>query len=428
LDLASYTQKINTIGITRLSNQQLSLEKQLLAEPFNHEIRQKYAESLLAAEAFESAAMQFKLIISQQPELAHGYLGLARALLALGNQETALQKYEEARDLPGFSAIEALESVDPSVSSPQTPRLTLVSDRQDENILPFAQPNQDRVGFNDIAGLDDLKRTVRLQIIEPFLKPGLFARFKKKAGGGVLLYGPPGCGKTMIARAIATECRAEFISVGISDVLNMYIGESERNLAAIFAKARQTKPCVLFFDEIDALAYSRSKAKSESTRQIVNEFLAQLDGFGSDNQEVLILAATNMPWDVDSAMKRPGRFSKQVFVQPPDIQARSHIISLKLKDVPHDEIKADDIAELTPHFSGADIDGVVELAKDYVLEEHIGGNDSVVIKQQDLERAAKSSRASTLDWLRTARNLIKYAGADDSYSEVEKYLKKNKLL
>jgi len=145
---------------------------------------------------------------------------------------------------------------------------------------------------------------------------------KAGSGGGILLYGPPGCGKTMLARAVANECNAAFVAVGISDVLNMWLGESERNLAAQFEKARAQQPCVLFFDELDALAYARSKAGSASARTVVNEFLTQLDGIGRENRGVLVLAATNMPWDVDPAMKRPGRFSRQIFVPPPDL-ARS---------------------------------------------------------------------------------------------------------
>jgi SpoVK/Ycf46/Vps4 family AAA+-type ATPase len=208
----------------------------------------------------------------------------------------------------------------------------------------------------------------------------------------------------------------------------LYIGESERNLAALFEKARHTRPCVLFFDEIDALGFARSKAHSEHTRQIVNEFLSQLDGFGTDNHEVLILAATNMPWDVDSALKRPGRFSRQVFVPPPDEAARAHIMELKLAGVPHEPIDYRAIAALTPHFSGADIEGVVELAKDYVLEEHLSQNVERGVEQQDLRKAAQAVNASTLDWLRTARNLVKYAGADDAYREVGQYLKAHKLV
>lgn len=403
------------------------LERSLLADPFNAERRADYAAVLLSVSENDAALAQFDIALKQAPKNAALHVGRARALLALGRDGEALQTYAAAGDLPDFVPDEMLDARQSKARRAEPARLSVVQGGRESNVVELVSTARERVRFDDIAGLEDLKRVVRLQIIEPFLRPGLFAKFRKRAGGGVLLYGPPGCGKTMLARAVAAECRAEFMSVGIGDVLNMYIGESERNLAAIFQKARHSKPCVLFFDEIDALAFSRSKAQSEHTRQVVNEFLSQLDGFGENNQDVLILAATNMPWDVDSAMKRPGRFSRQVFVPPPDEPARAHIVELKLAGVPHESIDARAIATMTPHFSGADIEGLVELAKDYVLEDHVTRNVERSITQQDLLRAAQGSRASTLDWLRTARNLVKYAGADDSYSDVERYLKAHKL-
>ncbi|MEJ0038470.1 MAG: AAA family ATPase [Gammaproteobacteria bacterium] len=404
------------------------LERALLGDPFNGEVRAEYAALLLSQGDAQSALAQYDIVLKQMPAHAASHVGRARALLALGRDGDALQSYASAAALPGFVPDELLDARQSKARRAEPGRLSVVQGGRTDNVVDFVNTSRERIRFADIAGLEDLKRTVRLQIIEPFLRPGLFAKFKKRAGGGVMLYGPPGCGKTMLARAVATECRAEFMSVGISDVLNMYIGESERNLAAIFEKARHSRPCVLFFDEIDALAFARSKAHSEHTRQVVNEFLSQLDGFGADNQEVLILAATNMPWDVDSAMKRPGRFSRQVFVPPPDEGARAHIVELKLHGVPHEGVDAAAIAKATPHFSGADIEGVVETAKDFALEDHVTNNIERSITQQDLMRAAKEARASTLDWLRTARNLVKYAGADDSYGEVERYLKAHKLV
>jgi len=405
------------------------LERALLSNPFSAELRTQYAQMLLAQGEAEPALAQFELILKQSASDAAAQVGAALALLRLNRQSEALQRYAAARDTPGFVAHPTLEAQIDQAKPAQPVRLSVVQGGRSENVTRLmVPPTRERIRFADIAGLDELKRTVRLQIIEPFLKPSVFARFKKRAGGGVLLYGPPGCGKTMIARAVATECDAEFMSIGIADVLNMWIGESERNLVALFDKARHSRPCVLFFDEIDALAFSRSKAQSEHTRQVVNEFLAQLDGFGADNQGVLILAATNMPWDVDSAMKRPGRFSRSVFVPPPDLEARKQIIELKLTGIPHEGIDSRAIATATPHFSGADIDGLVEVAKDFVLEEYVSQNTERPIRQEDLQRAARSMQASTLDWLRTARNLVKYAGADAGYADVERYLKAHKLV
>jgi transitional endoplasmic reticulum ATPase len=268
---------------------------------------------------------------------------------------------------------------------------------------------------------------LRLKIIEPFAHPSLFRRFKKQSGGGVLLYGPPGCGKTMMARAIATECDASFTAIGISDVLNMWIGESERNLAAIFDKARQEKPAVLFFDELDALAYARSKASSDHTRTTVNEFLNQLDGLAGDNEGVLVLGATNMPWDVDEAIKRPGRFDRQIFVPPPDVAARQEMFELKLRDVPTGVLDTLTLATKAVNFSGADIDGVVEMGKEAALLKAMNGDEDARVEQHDLLAALEESHSSTLDWLQTARNLVKFGGGGRTYKDVEKYLREMKL-
>ena len=309
-------------------------------------------------------------------------------------------------------------------------KFSVVQGARSADVVSIARPcaGPDKTRFIHIAGMDDLKKSIRLQIIEPFLNPGLFAKFRKKAGGGILLYGPPGCGKTMLARAVANECNASFLAIGISEILTMWLGESERNLALMFEKARAQKPCVMFFDELDALAFSRSKASSDTSRKIVNEFLSQLDGFENANDQVLILAATNMPWDVDPAMKRPGRFARQVFVPPPDAVARARIIELALESVPHGPVDAAAIARMTEQFSGADVDALVERAKEYVLTEYLETRREREISQEDLLRAAGELIPTTQDWLRTARNLVKYAGGDDSYRDLERYLKANKLL
>jgi ATPases of the AAA+ class len=402
------------------------LERQLLANPFDGALREAYAQCLLDEREGELALAQFELLCKQSPQQAAGHIGAARALLLLGRRPEALSRYAKARPLDGFAADEELDRLE-SQARRAAPQLRVVSETA-SNVVPIQRVPEEKIRFSSIVGMEDLKKTIRIKIIEPFVNPGMFQRFRKQAGGGILLYGPPGCGKTMIARAVANECNAEFISVGISDVLNMWMGESERNLASIFAKARAQAPCVLFFDELDALAYSRSKANSEHTRTIVNEFLAQLDGIGQDNKGLLILAATNMPWDVDPAMKRPGRFSRQIFVPPPDAEARQRMLEIKLTGVPCDALDYASIARQTAHYSGADIDGLIELAKEAALEDNIVNGRERSLTAGDFAHALSSVQPSTVEWLRTARNLVKYAGDDGSYRHVESYLKKTKML
>lgn len=409
-----------------MNMQREQLEAALVSDPFNIDNRMRYAELLLAAQEAQAALTQFELAERQRADAAT-LTGKARALLALERQQEALNAYIAARQHDDFAPLAELEELTQQARPSSGPALSLVG-AGTAKVVPIKVPAAEGVRFEDIGGMADLKKTLRLHIIEPFIRPSLFARFKKQAGGGILLYGPPGCGKTMIARAIANECNASFVSVGISEVLSMWQGESERSLAALFDKARAQKPCVLFFDELDALAFSRSKAHSEHSRTIVNEFLSQLDGFDRDNKNVLFLAATNMPWDVDQAMKRTGRFSRQLFVPPPDAEARRHIVEIKLRDVPTEGIDIDALVAATPHYSGADIDGLIDLAKESAIHDILAGNPERPIHQADIDYALREMQPSTVEWLKTARNLVRYAGSDDSYRDVEKYLKATRFI
>ena len=174
------------------------------------------------------------------------------------------------------------------------------------------------LNFNDVGGMDDIKKEIDLKIIKPLVHAELYKSYGKKIGGGILLYGPPGCGKTFIAKATAGQIQSKFFSVGLNDILDMWIGNSEKNLHDIFEIARRNKPCVLFFDEIDALGASRSDMKQSGGRNLINQFLLELDGINSDNDGILVLGATNTPWNLDTAFRRPGRFDRIIFIPPPD--------------------------------------------------------------------------------------------------------------
>jgi len=237
------------------------------------------------------------------------------------------------------------------------------------------------------------------------------------------MYGPPGCGKTHLARATAGEVKAGFLCVGINDVLEMWIGQSERNLHELFERARESKPCVLFFDEVDALGASRADLRQSSGRQMINQFLAELDGVQSNNDGVLILAATNAPWHLDSAFRRPGRFDRILFVPPPDATARAAILRLLMHGKPAVDIDFDHLAKRTEMFSGADLKGVVDVAVEKKLREALSAGGLKPLTTKDLQAAIAETRPTTKDWFATARNYALYANQGGLYDDIVKYLK-----
>jgi AAA+ superfamily predicted ATPase len=280
-----------------------------------------------------------------------------------------------------------------------------------------------RVTFADVGGMDPVKEEIRLKIIHPAAHPELYAAYGKSAGGGILLYGPPGCGKTHLARATAGEVRSAFIAVGISEVLEMWFGQSERNLHAVFDGARAHRPSVLFFDEVDALAARRSDFHGTTGRNVVNVFLAELDGLEGSNDGVLVLAATNAPWHLDPAFRRPGRFDRIIFVPPPDAAARAEILRVMLAGKPTADIDHADVARKTDHFSGADLKGLVDVAIEAKLGQAIRDGIPTPLTTKDLVTAAKTLVPSTREWFATARNYVLYANESGLYDAVRPYLK-----
>ena len=251
------------------------------------------------------------------------------------------------------------------------------------------------VKFSDVGGMQKMKSEISMKIIQPLKNPELYKAFGKKIGGGILMYGPPGCGKTFLAKATAGEIDAKFISIGLHDILDMWMGNSEKNLHEVFKVARQNTPCVLFIDEVDALGASRSDMRQSAMRQIINQFLAELDGVKDSNEGVLILAATNAPWSVDGAFRRPGRFDRVLFVAPPDDESRKEILLSILKDKPTEKIDVSDIAKLTSGYSGADLKALVDIATESKLEESFAKGSLQPIAQKDLIKAVKQHKATT---------------------------------
>jgi SpoVK/Ycf46/Vps4 family AAA+-type ATPase len=358
----------------------------------------------------------------------------ARAWLVYAKLLYAQAQYPEAKD-----AYEKATVIDPNLAdayweaqlnlklaengpSPEKIKLSHYGEEDDGEGYSGVDVERPKENFEHVGGMEKIKDEIRLKIIHPLAHPEIYKAYGKKIGGGILLYGPPGCGKTHLARATAGEIKTNFISVGISEVLDMYIGQSEQNLHALFERARQYKPCVLFFDEVDALGASRTDMRHSAGRQLINQFLAEMDGIDASNEGVLVLAATNAPWHLDPAFRRPGRFDRIVFVPPPDEPARESILQIMLKDKPTEPLDLRQLAKATPDFSGADLKAVVDLAVEEKLLEAMKRGAPLPLSTKDLLAAAKKHKPTTKEWFTTAKNYAIFSNESGQYDDILKYM------
>jgi SpoVK/Ycf46/Vps4 family AAA+-type ATPase len=286
--------------------------------------------------------------------------------------------------------------------------------------------DQPRLRLDDVAGMAEVKERLQAAVLAPLRNPELSRLYKKTLGGGLLLYGPPGCGKTFIARALAGEMGAGFIAVSLADVLDMYIGQSERNIREIFEAARHRAPCVIFLDEVDALGRRRSQLRNNAARGTVNQLLSEMDGLES-NKGVYVIGATNHPWDVDVALRRPGRFGRVLLVSPPDSAAREAILRYHLRDRPIANVDLAKVAQLADGYSGADLAYVCEVAAEQALVDSARSGEPRMIEMSDLEAAVRSGKPSIGPWLETARNVAQFANEGGTYDDLLDYLRARRM-
>ena len=280
----------------------------------------------------------------------------------------------------------------------------------------------------DVAGMTEVKQRLEAAFLAPMRNPDLRRLYGKSLRGGLLLYGPPGCGKTFIARAVAGELGARFIAVSFADIIDMFVGQSERNIHELFEVTRRNAPCVLFLDEVDAIGQKRSQLRHTPMRSAVNQLLLELDDISGNNEGVFLLAATNHPWDVDSALRRPGRFDRTLLVLPPDAAAREGVFRYHLRERPVAGIDLARLAKQTDGYSGADIAHICETAAERALMDSVRLGEPRMIGPADLEAAIGEVKPSLGAWFDTARNVALFANEGGSYDDLAAYLRKRRLL
>jgi len=386
-----------------------SLRRAVEAAPHDLTLRLHLAELLVDAGRGDEAVAHLGLVLAAEPDNADARTLMARAV----------------GGTPQFDWHAAEADVGDVV-----PPMFVQDHAEDTDDTDEAAFDVERSGVTlaDVGGLVEVKARLEAAFLAPMRNPRLRELYGKSLRGGLMLYGPPGCGKTFLARAVAGELGARFVSVSLADVLDMYIGQSERNLRDVFNLARQGAPCVLFLDEVDAIGQKRTNLRNNAMRSTVNQLLSELDGVANDNEGVFVLAATNAPWDVDVALRRPGRLDRTLLMLPPDQPAREAILRYHLRDRPVAGIDLRKLAQRTDGLTGADLAHVCETATEQALMDSARTGEVRPIGMPDLEHALREVRPSARAWFDTARNVALFANAGGEYDELLRHLKKNRMV
>ena len=322
------------------------------------------------------------------------YIGDKEKLSLFSAEE--LKNYCRNNGLRGFSSLNKAGIIDLIVSK----SIESTDDEQTNRQVEKCQKNVfKRIGFDDIAGLEDAKQAFKEKIVLGFEHKDLYEKYGKKVGGGILLYGLPGTGKTLFAEATSNEIDALFIPIKCSDIKSKWYGESETNVKKIFDKARRAKKAIIFFDEFEAIGARRSDDSDNGNNDLVPQILAEMQGIGSSNTNsiVMVIAATNKPWAIDSAFLRPGRFDEKIYVPLPDFSARKRLFELKLQGIPQEDLNFDYLAEITKNFNGADIGAFCDKLKMSAINRSIETNIDCPITMKDVDKVKSMIKSSVSD-------------------------------
>ncbi len=406
----------------KLTDEALVVLREALAmKPDNAEALRMYAQLCYERNSLEEARDRLEAAARIGPADAKSDLLLSRVYLGLGDKHRAKAFYQLAVNQDPNLEDTTLSA---SIGLAQSTKPIRVKPAGESIELDY-ESSPTGITFRDVGGMEEVKEQLRMNIILPLKNPTLFREYGKRVGGGILMYGPPGCGKTYVSRALAGEIEATFYTVGIHEILDSYLGRSEKNMHNLFETSRRNAPSVIFLDEIDALGQKRGSGDwGRAMRGTVDTLLIEMDSLGKPEKPVLVIGATNTPWSVDPALRRPGRFDRVVFVPPPDQQAREEILRLHLRGKPTTDIDFEKIASKIEKFSGADIQAMIDRATEEALKRAMRSGKKEPITTSNLLEAAKKMRPSTIEWLATATDYVRYSNEGGFYDQVKAYLDK----
>ncbi len=318
--------------------------------------------------------------LDKAAEITYGYVGADLNALC---KEAAMHALR--RILPEIGTIKEDKPLPPEVL-----KKLIVTANDFEHAMKMVQPSAMRevmiekpnIKWTDIGGLEGVKNALKESVEWPLKHADAFKRVGIKPAKGILLFGPPGCGKTLLAKAVANESDSNFIYIKAGELLSMWVGESEKKVRDTFRRAKQVSPSIIFFDEVDALTPRRgADAGSHVTERVVAQLLAEMSGL-EELKDVVVIAATNRPDILDPALLRPGRFDRQILVPTPDKESRFNILQIHTKSMPLHDVRLEELAEKTDGYSGADIEALCREAAMHALRKDINA-DKIIAKDFD---------------------------------------------
>ena len=361
---------------------------------------------------YETAIEDFNKVVELNPNFSEAYHVRGLAYDYMNQLDKALEDYDKSIELnPNFAeakqhrdlAKSKMEGGDYATSSIGG------SGQKGKGVNAAKLLTKPDMSFEDVAGMKKLKELIRENIVYPMMKPDLARKYGKLGGGGLMLYGPPGCGKTFLMKAAAGECKASFMNVKLSDVLDQYVGGTEKNIHNIFETARKNAPCIVFVDEIDALGGRRDKMgeSGQYMKAAVNQLLYEMDGVEANNEDVLVVGATNAPWDVDPALRRSGRLGKTIYVGEPDFTSRKAILKLHSKKRPLGKaIGWNRLTIATYGYASADLKAIVDDASAIPWREAFHKGNERNVGMGDFLKALKKKNSSLPPWYAQANKQI----------------------